>query len=144
VPLGVSICHEVIYPELIAAEVAAGAELLVNISNDGWLDGDWGIASRQHAAMAAVRAIETRRFLVRAATTGVSAVVDPFGRTVDAADPGTVATVTAAVAGRRGLTPYASLGDAFALACAAGAVLALARGRVRTPVAMPHPVAERS
>src|SRR6184192_2627398 len=77
VPLGVSICHEILYPDLIGRAVRAGASLLVNISNDGWLDGGYGAASRQHFAMAVFRAVETRRYLVRAATTGISGIVDP-------------------------------------------------------------------
>ena len=139
VPLGVSICHEVIYPELIAGEAAAGAELLVNISNDGWLDGGYAIASRQHMAMATLRAIETRRYLVRAATTGVSGVVDPFGRVIDTLDPGTAGVVTAAVAGRRGQTPYVSMGDAFAVLCAFAAVAALGWRRFPHVAGMPAP-----
>ena len=144
VPIGVSICHEVIYPELIAAEAAAGAELLVNISNDGWLDGGYAIASRQHMAMASVRAIETRRYLVRAATTGVSGVVDPFGRVIDSLDSGTAGVVTAAVAGRSGKTPYVSLGDAFAVACGLAAAAALARGRLPRVAGMPAPAPQPS
>jgi len=126
VPLGVSICHEVLFPELSARAVGAGAALLVNVSNDGWLDGGSGVASRQHFAMAAFRAVETRRYLVRAATTGVSGVIDPYGRVVASLGPGETGVVTASAAGRSALTPYVRLGDAFAFACAAAALSALA------------------
>jgi apolipoprotein N-acyltransferase len=140
-PLGLSICHEILYPEVIDADVARGAELLVNIANDGWLDGGHGVGSRQHAAMAALRAVETRRYLVRAATTGVSAIVDPWGRIVTSAPPDTTAVLTAPVAARRGLTPYVRLGDAFAFACAGGVVVVFARRRVygTRPVVVPAP-----
>jgi apolipoprotein N-acyltransferase len=105
--LGASICHEALYPEVVNGAVAEGAEVLVNVANDGWLDGEWGVASRQHFAMTTFRAVETRRPLVRAATTGVSGV---FG---------------ASVVPRQGLTPYVRFGDAFAAGCVLFAVLAL-------------------
>src|SRR5262249_44271923 len=134
-PLGVSVCHELLFPEVIAASVAEGAALLVNVSNDGWLDGGAGIASRQHFAMAVFRAVETRRYLVRAATTGVSGIVDPYGAVVDALPPGASGTLVASVAGRTAMTPYVRFGDVFALACtlvAAAALYRIASGRRAT------------
>ena len=70
VRLGVSICHEITHPDLITESVSDGAELLVNIANDGWLDAGSEFVGQQHLAMAIFRAVETRRYLVRAATTG--------------------------------------------------------------------------
>lgn len=131
VPIGVSICHEIVYPELVAASVRAGAEMLVNVSNDGWLDGGSGAASRQHLAMSVVRAIETRRYLVRAATTGISAIVDPYGRVVQALPPHAPGVITASVAGRSGLTPYVRYGDLFAVSCSLWAFGAVAVRRPR-------------
>jgi apolipoprotein N-acyltransferase len=125
VRLGVSICHEILYPDLIGGAVAEGAELLVNIANDGWLDGGYGVASRQHFAMAVFRAVETRRYLVRAATTGISGVVDPYGRVVAALEPNVAGVLTTDVVGRRGLTPYVRFGDVFAFACLLLAALAV-------------------
>jgi apolipoprotein N-acyltransferase len=127
VPLGLSICHEVLYPELTARAVRAGAQLLVNVSNDGWLDAGFDAAGRQHFAMAAFRAVETRRYLVRAATTGVSGVVDPHGRVVDALASGAPGVVTVPVAPRGAVTPYVRLGDVFACACVLWAAAALHR-----------------
>src|SRR5204863_6816022 len=129
VPLGVSICHEILYPELITRAVHAGADVLVNIANDGWLDGGYGVASRQHFAMAVFRAVESRRYLVRAATTGVSGMIDPYGHVEATLGPGEVGVLTAPVAGRGGLTPYVRVGDAFAFACVLAAVGALAARR---------------
>jgi len=126
IPVGVSVCHEVLFPDLAARAVAAGAQLLVNVSNDGWLDPATGVASRQHAAMAVFRAVETRRHLARAATTGISAVVDPYGRVVAALAPDEPGVLHAHVDGRTGLTPYARLGDVFALGCLLVAAAALA------------------
>lgn len=125
VPVAPSICHEVIYPELITRGVRAGAALLVNVSNDGWLDTGSGAASQQHFAMALFRAVETRRYLVRAAVTGMSGVVDPYGRVLDSLPAGTAGALTVAVAGRGGLTPYVRFGDVFAIACALAAAAAL-------------------
>lgn len=125
VRLGVTICHEIIYPELVRRSVAEGAELLVNVSNDGWLDGGTGVASEQHFAMAVFRAVEARRYLVRAATTGVSGMVDPYGRVLGVLPPRATGVLTAPVAGRRNLTFYVYAGDVFALACAALAAAAL-------------------
>jgi apolipoprotein N-acyltransferase len=130
--LGVSICHEILFPDVVSRSVEDGADVLVNVSNDGWLDGGSGVASRQHFAMAVFRAVETRRYLVRAATTGVSGVVDPYGRITKALPPGTGGVLTASVAGRTALTPYVRFGDAFAFFClAATAALALSRRTVR-------------
>jgi apolipoprotein N-acyltransferase len=76
--LGVMICYEGIFPEIGRAYKKAGADLLVNITNDGW----YGRSSApwQHLSMAVFRAVENRMYLVRAANTGVSAVVSPTGK----------------------------------------------------------------
>ena len=78
VPSGVLICFESIFPQIARRMAAKGAGLLVNITNDSWF-GD-SPAPRQHAAMAIVRAVELRRPLARAANTGISLLVDPWGR----------------------------------------------------------------
>ncbi|MFN8543364.1 MAG: apolipoprotein N-acyltransferase [Candidatus Binatia bacterium] len=144
VPTGVSICHEILYPDVIEASVRAGAELLVNIANDGWLDGGTGFASRQHFAMAALRAVETRRYVVRAATTGISGVIDPYGRVLATQATATAGIVTASVAARGEMTPYVLAGDAFGLTCALAIPLLAAAGsrrRTSVPQLAPAPVA---
>src|SRR5262249_59771067 len=104
--LGVSICHEVLFPELSASAAHAGAQLLVNVSNDGWLDPYTGVASAQHFAMAPFRAVETRRYLVRAATTGISGAIDPYGRVLASLPAGVAGVLHVQVNGRTALTPY--------------------------------------
>lgn len=117
-PIGVSICHEITYPDLVRRAVRDGAELLVNVSNDGWLDPGQGVATWQHLAMTVFRAVETRRYIVRAATTGVSAVIDPYGRVVATLAPGTSGVLESPIVSRRHWTTYVRVGDAFAVACA--------------------------
>jgi apolipoprotein N-acyltransferase len=136
--LGVTICHELLYPDVVHDAVVGGATVLVNVANDGWLDAGHGVGSRQHFAMAKVRAVEARRWLVRAATTGVSAVVDPFGRATVVAPTGVPTVATALVAPETGLTPYVRFGDCFAFACVAWALIAVALAR-RAPAPAPLP-----
>ena len=73
----VFICYESIYPGEIRAFVYRGAQLLINISNDGWF-GTSG-AAEQHVRMARVRAVENRRWLVRDTNSGITASIDPYG-----------------------------------------------------------------
>jgi apolipoprotein N-acyltransferase len=75
---GVLICYESIFPQLSREYRRGGAEILVNITNDAWFGRS--IAPHQHEAHLALRAIENRVGIVRAANTGISAYVDPLGR----------------------------------------------------------------
>ena len=74
------ICYEDIVPSLSREATQRGAELLVNITNDAWFGNS--IAPWQHHLIASFRAIENRRYLVRATNTGISAVVSPTGKTL--------------------------------------------------------------
>ena len=78
--LGVLICYESIFPELARKQVAEGATLLVNISNDAWFG--FSAAPMQHLSLAVLRAVEQRRWLARSTNTGISAFVDPYGSIV--------------------------------------------------------------
>jgi apolipoprotein N-acyltransferase len=75
--LGVLICYEGIFPEAAGAYKRRGADLLVNITNDAWFGKT--SAPYQHLSMMVFRAVENRLFLVRAANTGISAIIDPLG-----------------------------------------------------------------
>jgi len=75
---GPLVCYEDVFPELARHNAGQGAEILVNVTNDLWY-GDTA-APEQHLQIAAFRSIETRRFLLRAANSGITAVIDPRGR----------------------------------------------------------------
>ena len=131
-PAGVAVCYEVAYPTLYAAEVQRGATVLANITNDGWY-GD-SAAPRQHLALAILRAVESRRYLVRAANTGISAVIDPTGRVIDRLGFGRAGLVQADVMAGVGVTPATAHGSAIRLGilgCAAAAILWSARRRAQ-------------
>ncbi|MGQ9618461.1 MAG: apolipoprotein N-acyltransferase [Candidatus Aminicenantia bacterium] len=72
------ICYEIIFPDLVRKFVKKGAQFLVTVSNDGWFGKS--VAPYQHFSIAVMRCVENRRFLLRATSTGVSGIVDPFGR----------------------------------------------------------------
>ena len=74
------ICYEDVLPQIATQGVRNGAELLINITNDAWFGES--IAPLQHHQIALLRAIENRRFLIRATNTGLSAIVSPTGETI--------------------------------------------------------------
>ena len=100
VALGPLICFEAIFASEARAARAAGADVLVNLTNDGWF-GIAGATSRvalhQHAAHIIMRAIETRAGAARVANVGFTFVVDPMGRTHAAGDPGAAGVHVATV-----------------------------------------------
>jgi apolipoprotein N-acyltransferase len=76
--LGAAICYESVFPYLFAWDTLQGADVFVNITNDGWYLGT--AAPYQHFAANIFRAVENRRTLARAANNGISGVIDPWGR----------------------------------------------------------------
>ena len=128
--VGGFICYEAIFPSLVRRFAAGGAELLVNITNDAW----YGTTSapHQHLAMTAFRAIENRRYLVRAANTGITAVVDPRGRVLEPTRLFDTTVLVREVPFVAETTFYTRHGDVFAQACAALA-LALVAATLRRP-----------
>lgn len=125
--LGAFICYEAVFPDLARAFVRGGAGLLVNITNDGWYGRT--SAPHQHLAMARMRAIETRRYLVRAANTGITAIVDPRGRLLARTELFDQTVLVGEAGFATGTTLYVGIGDAFALACLAAGALATALAR---------------
>jgi apolipoprotein N-acyltransferase len=128
--IGGFICYEAIFPSLVRRFAAGGAELLVNITNDAW----YGTTSapHQHLAMVAFRAIENRRYLVRAANTGITAVVDPRGRVLEPTRLFDTTVLVREVPFVAETTFYTRHGNVFAQACAAMA-LALVAATFRRP-----------
>jgi len=105
----VHICFEVVFPQLTREFCLGDASLLVNITNDAWF-GDTS-APRQHFAMAVMRAIENRRYMVRAANTGISGIIDPYGRILQTTKIFVPALVSGEVKNIRELTFYTRYGD---------------------------------
>jgi apolipoprotein N-acyltransferase len=112
---GATICYEAIFPNQVRRYVRDGADFLVNITNDAWFGRS--AAPAQHLAMAALRAAENRRYLIRAANTGISAIVDPSGRILQASDIFVPAVVSGRIRPGGGLTFYTRHGDLFAWLC---------------------------
>jgi apolipoprotein N-acyltransferase len=79
-----AICYEVIFPSLIRRFVQDGSQLLTTITNDAWYGRS--SAAYQHWDQAAMRSIEQGRYLARAANTGISGFVDPYGRVIEKTD----------------------------------------------------------
>lgn len=106
---GTPICYEIIFPDLVRKFVKQGADFLVTITNDGW----YGTSSApfQHFAIAVTRAVENRRFLLRSATTGISGIIDPFGRILSRTDLMTQTYLSEVIAPEDTLTPYTRFGD---------------------------------
>jgi apolipoprotein N-acyltransferase len=82
--VSINICFEVVFPQLSREFCNRGATLLATITNDAWFGRT--AAPYQHFAMSVMRAIENRRYLVRAANTGISGFVDPYGRILQKTD----------------------------------------------------------
>jgi apolipoprotein N-acyltransferase len=115
VRFGVTICYEAIFPDLVRRFCAGGAELLANITNDAWYG--WTSAPYQHFASARLRAVENGRYLVRAANTGISAVIDPRGRILARTRLFERTALVCDVGAVRETTFYSRWGDVFAWTC---------------------------
>jgi apolipoprotein N-acyltransferase len=118
-----AICYEIVYPALVRRFVAGGSELLTTITNDAWFGRT--AAPYQHFAQASMRAIENGRYLVRSANTGISGVVDPYGRVVAQSRIFERAVVVSQARFLQNSTFYARHGDVFAYASVVVAVAML-------------------
>jgi apolipoprotein N-acyltransferase len=119
-PVATFVCYEAIFPELVRV-LARPAVFMVNITNDAWFGKS--AAPTQHLAMAVFRAAENRRWLLRAANTGISAIVDPAGRVRASTDLMTRTVLLGTLAPRRDRSLYAVTGDLLAWACVTLTVL---------------------
>jgi apolipoprotein N-acyltransferase len=114
--LGAFICYEAVFPDDVRRFARAGAQVFVNISNDGWFGQT--AAPLQHLTMARMRAVENRRWLLRATNTGITAAIDPYGRVLAQAQPGVRTAIDVPYHLESGTTFYTRHGDWFAYACA--------------------------
>lgn len=116
--IGMLICYESIFPEIARNEVKNGATVLVNITNDGWFGRT--SAPYQHFQMALLRAVENRAYVLRAANTGISAIIDPVGRVTKRTNLFEKAVLADNIRFRQGKpTFYTAYGDVFAYGCLA-------------------------
>jgi apolipoprotein N-acyltransferase len=137
------ICYEAIYAGEIRQFANNGAQLLINISNDGWFGESE--AAEQHLRMARVRAVENRRWLIRDTNSGITAAVDPYGNVTRAMQRDARAAADLPYDFRTDKTIYTRFGDWFAWMCVGvSAILVLltfrkakSPGTVRAPQ-IPH------
>jgi apolipoprotein N-acyltransferase len=120
-PFAVLVCFESAFPDLARRHVAEGARLLVNITNDSWFGPTAG--PYQHALLSAMRAVENRTSVARCATSGVSVLIDPFGRARQATRLSAAAAVVGDLPLRSASTFYTRHGDLFARCCLVGSLL---------------------
>ena len=113
--MGVFICYEAAFPELVRQFTAQGANVLVNLSNDGYFGHTE--ARQQHLALARMRAVENRRFLVRSTNDGLSAVIDPSGTVIQTLPPYKELAAQIKYGLTNDLTVYAHFGDWFVWTC---------------------------
>ena len=108
-PAGILICFDGVFPELAREATLQGASWLVNMTNDGW----YGVSSApyQHRDFYVFRAVENRRWVVRAANTGVSAIIDHFGRIRHETDLNQETVLAASIQLRSERSPYTYGGD---------------------------------
>lgn len=123
VRLGVFICYESVFPDEVRQFALQGAQVLVNVSNDGWY-GDSG-AWKQHLQQTQMRAIENNRWLLSATNTGLTAAIDPAGRIVAEVPRKEQTVLVAPYALLSSTTFYTRHGDWFAYLCAIISVGAL-------------------
>lgn len=119
--LGICICYEDVLDILNRRTVAAGAEVLVNLTNDAWFGRT--LALEQHRILATYRAIENRRFLLRCTTTGTTCVIDPMGRVIASLPPEAPRALTAVIQPLDIATFYTRFGNVFGWLCVAAAIV---------------------
>ena len=133
--VGVYICYEAIYPDEVREFAAQGANLLINISNDGWFGKS--AAADQHLRMARVRAVENRRWVLRVTNSGLTAAIDPYGRAYQTIPRDVRGAVDLPYDFRTDTTLYTRFGDWFAWMCVLVSVILLANTFWKKPCCSP-------
>ncbi|MGL4612104.1 MAG: apolipoprotein N-acyltransferase [Trueperaceae bacterium] len=105
----VYICYESVFPHIVREQVQRGGQVLVNITNDSWFG--TGSGGEQHFLMGTMRAIETRRYILRAGNDGVTAVVNPLGQTITRLERQISSSLVGDYALMDGQTLYVRWGD---------------------------------
>lgn len=123
----VFICYEAIYPMEVRAFVDRGAQLLINISNDGWFG--TSEAAEQHLRMVRVRAVENRRWIVRDTNSGITASIDPYGNITRVLHRDERGSTDLLYDFRTDRTIYTHFNDWFAWMCAGVSVILVIIGR---------------
>jgi apolipoprotein N-acyltransferase len=111
--IGILICYEGVFPSITSETVRRGAQVLVNLTNDAWYERT--SAPSQHLAFYVFRAIETDRYVLRSANTGISAIIDPRGRIKGQTPIFEERLLKGAFSLRNGFTSYVRHGDFFIL-----------------------------
>ncbi len=125
--IGTFICYESVFPNFVR-KFAGGAEVLFNISNDGWFGKS--AARLQHLSMVRMRAAENRRWILRSTNDGITATIDSAGRLRGTLPLYTEATSYTGFSYVQAQTMYTRFGDWFPLLCAMAACLALVAAQV--------------
>ena len=139
--LGVFICYESAFPDLIRQFTAKGADVLVNLSNDAYFG--HSEARAQHLLIARMRAVENRRYIIRSTNDGITAVIDPAGRVVRRLPLYEALAASVHYGVVESTTFYARHGDWFAWSSLAIGI-ALAAVNLRRPRAAQSPRARPS
>ena len=106
---GTYVCYDSVFPDVSRERVLEGAQVLVNVSNDGWFGRTWGI--EQHFMMGRLRAIETGRYILRTGNTGITAVINPLGQVLQRAPIQQSLALEAKYALEKTQTLYVRFGD---------------------------------
>ncbi len=122
---GRSFATRPLFPHSARRFAAAGAEVFVNISNDGYFG--HSAARDQHLKIVRMRAVENRRWILRSTNNGITAAIDPAGRVLERLPADRAAALQAHYSYISTQTVYTKWGDWFPLLCAAASLLALAR-----------------
>ena len=112
---GTFICYEAVVPDLVRQFARDGSQLFVNVTNDAWFGES--AAPFQHLVMARMRAIENHRYLLRAANSGISAIIDPDGRIVNTVPRNQRTFLEGHFGFETRMTVYSEYGDVFAWLC---------------------------
>jgi len=127
--IGAFICYESAFPDLVRQFTKAGANVLVNLSNDGYFG--HSAAREQHLKLVRMRAAENRRWILRATNDGITAMIDPAGREIARLPLYTQTSAVFAYNSLTGWTPYVRFGDWFAWLCLLGGTVNCVLSRAR-------------